>query len=186
MTTSDVPRPTAAPAGPSARAPDAPPSAQGGVPTPVDILLVCSSGGHLLQLMALRDAWGELTRAWVTDDTPDTRSVLGGEDVTFAHGPTSRNLKTMMKNAFLAWGVIRTRRPAVILTTGAAIAVPFAWVARMCGVCVVYVESVTRITRPSLSARMVAPVVSRLYVQWPDLVGSVRRARYCGSVFSDP
>ena len=186
MTTSDVPRPTVAPVRPSERAPDAPASAQDGAPTPVDILLVCSSGGHLLQLMALREAWDEHTRAWVTDDTPDTRSVLGGEEVTFAHGPTSRNLKTMVKNALLAWRVIRTRRPAVILTSGAAIAVPFAWVGRVCGVSVVYVESVTRIARPSLSARMVAPVVSRLYVQWPDLVKSFRRARYCGSVFSDP
>jgi UDP-N-acetylglucosamine:LPS N-acetylglucosamine transferase len=136
--------------------------------------------------MALGPAWERLSRAWVTDDTPDTRSILEDERVLFAYGPTARNVTSMLRNAVLAGRVLRELRPAAVLTTGAAIAVPFAWVARALRIPVVYVESVTRVTKPSLSARMVAPVVSRLYVQWPELVGSLLRAHYRGSVFSDP
>jgi beta-1,4-N-acetylglucosaminyltransferase len=152
---------------------------------PVDVLLVCSSGGHLLQLLALREAWQDFSHAWVTDDTPDTRSALDGERVLFAYGPTCRNVTTMLRNARLARRVMRRLRPAVVLTTGAAIAVPFSWVARASGVSVVYVESVTRVYRPSLTARMVAPIASRLYVQWPELVPALPRALHVGSVFSD-
>ena len=73
-------------------------------------------------------------------------------------------------------------RPAVVVTTGAATAVPFAWMGRLCGAKVVYIESVTRIHEPSLSCRLVAPVAERVYVQWPELQAAVRRGRYVGSV----
>ncbi|MGH3061637.1 MAG: hypothetical protein ACRDNA_09545, partial [Gaiellaceae bacterium] len=51
-----------------------------------DVLLVCSTGGHLLQLLALRGAWGEFSRVWVTFDKSDARSLLAEEHVVYAHG----------------------------------------------------------------------------------------------------
>ena len=47
---------------------------------------------------------------------------------------------------------------------------PFAWIGRLFGARVVYVESVTRIDSPSLSCRLIRPVASRTYVQWPELL----------------
>ena len=132
-----------------------------------DVLLVCSTGGHLLQLLALRGAWGEFSRVWVTFDKSDARSLLAEERVVFAHGPTNRAV-----------------RPRVVLTTGAGVAVPFAWIGRLLGARVVYVESLTRIERPSLSCRLIAPVASRIYAQWPELPEAVPKARYLGSVVS--
>lgn len=150
---------------------------------PADVLLVCSSGGHLMQLAALRPAWGDFSRAWVTFDKSDARSLLRGERVIFAHGPTNRSIPNLLRNLRLAVSVIRRARPRVILTTGAGVAVPFAWVGRLSGARVVYVESFTRIEGPSLSCRMIAPVADRLYVQWPDLLGRLRRSRHVGNVF---
>jgi len=43
------------------------------------LLLVCSSGGHLLQLHELRAAWEPFPRAWVTFDKSDARSLLRDE-----------------------------------------------------------------------------------------------------------
>jgi hypothetical protein len=63
------------------------------------------------------------------------------------------------------------------------VAVPFALVARLLGVRVVYVETLTRIDTPSLSYRLSRPFVSRTYVQWPELTRSVPAARFCGTVF---
>jgi beta-1,4-N-acetylglucosaminyltransferase len=149
----------------------------------VDLLLVCSSGGHLLQLCALREAWEGLDRAWVSFDKSDVRSLLAGERVVHAHGPTNRSLGNLLRNGALAIRLVRELRPRAVLTTGAGVAVPFAWVARLYGARVVYVESMTRIEGPSLSMRLIAPVASRLYVQWPELAPRVRRARFAGRVF---
>jgi beta-1,4-N-acetylglucosaminyltransferase len=144
------------------------------------LLLVCSSGGHLLQLVALREAWGDLPRTWVTFDKPDARSLLSGEDVRYAFGPTNRSLRAFARNLLLAARLLRRLRPAAMVTTGAGVAVPFAWLARLRRIPIVYVESLTRITELSLSGRMIAPVASRLYVQWPELAEAEPRARYAG------
>jgi beta-1,4-N-acetylglucosaminyltransferase len=152
---------------------------------PVDVLLVCSPGGHALQLSLLRDAWAGYRTAWVTLEAEDTRTLLERETVVYAHGPTTRNLPNLVRNLGLAWKLLRRARPRVIVTTGAGIAVPFAWIGRLLGARVVYIESFTRIESASLSGRMIAPVTDRLYVQWPELAQSLRRARYVGTVVGD-
>jgi UDP-N-acetylglucosamine:LPS N-acetylglucosamine transferase len=147
------------------------------------ILLVCSTGGHLLQLVALSEATVGYSRAWVTFDKSDARSLLAGERVYWAFGPTNRNIPNLLRNIGLAVRLLRRVRPRVIMTTGAGVAVPFAWVGRLLGSRVVYVESLTRIEGPSLSCRMIAPVAERLYAQWPELTKAVPRARHVGSIF---
>jgi beta-1,4-N-acetylglucosaminyltransferase len=148
----------------------------------VDVLLVCSTGGHLLQLAALRPAWANRSSAWVTFDKSDANSILADERVLFAYGPTNRNVPNLVRNLALAWRLIRRLRPRVIISTGAGVAVPFAWVGRLHGAKVVYVESFTRIDRPSLTYRLLAPVTSVAYAQWPELAQRVR-ARYAGNLF---
>jgi beta-1,4-N-acetylglucosaminyltransferase len=150
------------------------------------LLIVCSSGGHLLQMLELRDAWSGFERVWVTFDKSDARSLLREERVVHAYGPTNRNLPNLVRNLGLAARILRRERPSAILTTGAGVAVPFAWLGRLLGVPTVYVESLTRIDELSLSARMIAPVASRLYAQWPELAQpSAGRIHYAGNLFAD-
>lgn len=149
-----------------------------------DLLLVCSTGGHLVQLVALRDSWQRFTRAWATFDKSDARSLLADERVYYAHGPTNRSIKNLLRNLLTAWRVVGEVRPRVVLTTGAGVAVPFAWVARLRGAKVVYVESLARIEAPSLTYRLVAPIATRRYVQWPELAEALPGARFAGNVFS--
>jgi beta-1,4-N-acetylglucosaminyltransferase len=149
----------------------------------VDVLLVCSAGGHLLQLHALRDAWQDLSSTWVTLEREDSRSLLHDERVIFAHGPTTRNVPNLLRNLRLAFGLIFRLRPGTIVTTGAGVAVPFAWLGRLFGARVVYIESLTRVDAPSLSCRMIRPVASAVFVQWAELAPKVHGSRYVGSVY---
>jgi UDP-N-acetylglucosamine:LPS N-acetylglucosamine transferase len=148
----------------------------------VELLLVCTTGGHLLQLLALRPVWEPRRRLWVTHDKSDAASLLLEERVVHAHSPTTRNIPNLLRNLVLAWRVISRERPRMVLTTGAGVAVPFAWLARLRGARVVYVESITRTEALSLSARLVAPIADHLYVQWPELVDAHPRASYHGNL----
>ena len=152
-----------------------------------DVLLVCTGGGHMLQLASLRDAWEGYEHAWVvaSPEGSDVDSLLAGERVHRAYAPAARSLKNLVRNLLLARSLLRTLRPRVVLTTGAAVAVPFAWAARLRGIPVVYVESLARAERPSLSCRLIAPVANRVYVQWPELLSALPRARYVGTVFGE-
>lgn len=149
--------------------------------TPTDVLLIADPGGHLYELAALNNVWSQFSHAWVTVDGADV-SVLTGERVFYARGPTRRNVKNFVRNAFVAVRLIRRLRPRVIVATGAGLAVPFLWVGRLLGVRVLFLECSGRVDL-SLSGRLVAPIVHRLYVQWPEAVPLARRAVYLGSVF---
>jgi UDP-N-acetylglucosamine:LPS N-acetylglucosamine transferase len=140
----------------------------------------------LLQLRLLEDVWRERSHVWVTHRRDDAVSLLATEQVVFAHGPTTRNFVNLLRNLRLAWRVVGRVRPRVLLTTGAGIAVPFAWVAWFRGSKVVYVESLTRIAEPSLSCLLIRPVASRTYVQWPELAARLRKTRYVGNVLGGP
>jgi len=148
------------------------------------VLLVASSGGHLLQLLTLREAWQGLPTVWVSNDKEDARSLLAGENAHFLPGPYSRNIRSLLANLRLAVRVVVRERPSVVLSTGADIAVPFAWVGRLVGARVVYVESFTRIKTVSLSCRLIRPVAHRVYVQWPELLSELPKARFVGAVAS--
>lgn len=147
------------------------------------VLLVASSGGHLLQLVQLKDEWPRANRAWVTFRRPDALSLLEGEQVYFAHHPTNRSVLNLIRNSFVALRVIRSFRPDAIVSTGAGVAVPFSYVGRLLGCRIIFIESFARIKGPSLTALLTYPVAHRFFVQWPDLARRFARAEYVGSVF---
>ncbi len=150
------------------------------------VLLVASSGGHLLELLELADGFERRDRLWVTFDKPDARSLLRGERVVHAHHPTNRNLRNLARNLVLAVRLLVRLRPEAIVTTGAGVAVPFCFVGRALGARVVYVESLARASDLSLTGRIVRPVTTTFFVQWPELAERHRAAVYSGSIFDDP
>ena len=142
---------------------------------------MCSPGGHLLQMRALGPAWRDHDTTWVTLPGVDVERLLEGQDVVLADGPTNRSLRKLLTNLILAWKVVRKNRPQAILSTGAALAVPFFLVGKLHGAKLVYVESLTRTQSLSLTGRLVYPIVDAFFVQWPTAT-RMRRARYLGSL----
>lgn len=130
-----------------------------------DLLLVCSAGGHLTQLAAMRPWWGRHHRRWVTADLPDARARLEGENVTWAHFPTTRNAKNLVRNFVVAARVLRQRRPDVIVSTGAAVAVPFFLLGKLLGVPTVYVEVIDRLDSGTVTGRICSKLTSHFLVQ---------------------
>ena len=89
----------------------------------MNICLVCSSGGHLMELYRLKAAWEEHDRFWVSFSGCDTDIMLKDECVVPAYYPTNRNVLNLFRNARVAWRVLRRRRPDMIISTGAGIAI---------------------------------------------------------------
>lgn len=148
---------------------------------PQRVLLVANAGGHLLQLLAIEGAFAEFDRVWVTLASADSHSLLNDERVVFAYGPTTRNLPNLLRNMVLALRTIRGVDPGVIVSTGAALSVPFFIVGRLSRKRLIYVESFTRVRRLSLSGRLVYLLADAFFIQWPRTTAP-RRALYAGSV----
>ena len=122
-------------------------------------------------------------RFWVTFDKEDANSKLAGERVYHCFFPTNRNVRNTIRNTFLALRILRKERPDLILSSGAAIAVPFFIVGKLMGAKTVYIEVFDRVGAPTLTGRLVRRFTDLFVVQWPEL-GSVYPGFVClGSIF---
>jgi UDP-N-acetylglucosamine:LPS N-acetylglucosamine transferase len=144
------------------------------------IALVGSSGGHLAHLLVLRPWWSEHDRLWVTFDTPDAVEALAGERTYWCHHPTNRNVPNLVRNTLLAVRILFRERPALIVSTGAAVAVPFFYLGRLFGARTMYIEVVDRVDTATLTGRLVAPAANEILVQWPEQLALYERARLVG------
>jgi hypothetical protein len=129
------------------------------------IVFACSAGGHLAQLLQLSSWYQPHERTWVTFELPDAVSLLAGEDVEWAYHPTTRNIPNLFRNTWLAWRVLRRTRPDVVVSSGAAIAVPFFWIGKLLRTKTVYVEVIDRIDTRTMTARLCSPVTDLVVAQ---------------------
>jgi Oligosaccharide biosynthesis protein Alg14 like len=161
--------------------PPVPPASTDQVRTRPRVMLVASNGGHLAQLVGLRAWWTARERVWVSFDLPDARSKLAGEEVIWAHWPTTRNIANLIRNLGLAMRVVRKDRPDVMVSTGAGVALPFFLVARMLRIPTVYIEVYDRVNSRTLSGRLCRPLSTKFLVQWPE-----QELLYAGSTMVGP
>lgn len=146
------------------------------------LCLVASSGGHLMELFSVREAWDGHDCFWVSFATEDAQSLLESEEVHWAYYPTNRNLVNLVRNGWLAWRILRHRRPDVIISTGAGVGVPFIWIGSLLGIPTIFIESLTFTDKRSLSGKLVYGCVDHYYVQWPELSEKFPKAIYKGQV----
>ena len=85
------------------------------------------------------------------------------------HFPTNRNLKNLVKNTFLAIKVLKKEKPDVIISSGAAVAVPFFYIGKLFGAKTVYIEVFDRIDKPTVTGKLVYPVTDKFIVQWEEM-----------------
>jgi beta-1,4-N-acetylglucosaminyltransferase len=146
------------------------------------LAVIASSGGHLTQLLVLQEFWTRYSRFWVTFDTLDATTALKTERAYWAHHPTNRNLWNLLRNTVLALKVLASERPTHVISTGAAVAIPFFWLGRLLGARTIYLEVFDRIDTPTLTGRIVAPVTDHFLVQWPEQLSLYKGAELVGPV----
>ena len=147
------------------------------------VCLVGSSGGHLTHLYMLKPFWQDKERFWVTFNKEDANSILEGEQVYHCYYPTNRSLKALLINTRLAWKVLRKERPDVIVSSGAAVAVPFFYLGKLFGMKTIYIEVFDRIDKPTMTGKRVYPVTDRFIVQWEEMKQVYKKAINLGSIF---
>lgn len=147
------------------------------------VCLVGSSGGHLTHLHMLKPFWENEERFWVTFDKSDARSILKNEKMYPCYFPTNRNIKNTIKNTVLAYKLLRKERPDIIISSGAAVAVPFFYLGKIFGCKTVYIEVFDRIDAPTLTGKIVYPVTDKFIVQWEDMKKIYPKAINLGGIF---
>ena len=147
------------------------------------VCLVGSSGGHLTHLYMLKPFWQNKDRFWVTFNKEDANSLQEGEKKYNCYFPTNRNIRNLINNTFLAWKILKKEKPDLIISSGAAVAVPFFYLGKLFGSKTIYIEVYDRVERPTLTGKLVYPVTDRFIVQWKELKKVYPKSIYLGSLF---
>ncbi|HGF7570594.1 TPA: PssD/Cps14F family polysaccharide biosynthesis glycosyltransferase [Enterococcus faecium] len=147
------------------------------------ICLVGSSGGHLTHLYLLKNLWEKEERFWVTFDKEDSRSMLKDERFFPCYYPTNRNIINLIRNSFLAIRILLKEKPDLIISSGAAVAVPFFYLGKLIGAKTIYIEVFDRIDTPTLTGKLVYPVTDKFIVQWDEMKKVYPKAINLGGIF---
>lgn len=119
----------------------------------------------------------------MTFDKEDAKSLLSGEQVYPCYYPTNRNIRNLIRNTIVAIKVLKKENPDLLISSGAAVAVPFFYIAKLMGKKLIYIEVFDRIDKPTMTGRMVYPIVDRFIVQWDEMKAVYPKAANLGSIF---
>lgn len=130
------------------------------------VCIVSSCGGHLTEALFLKPAYERYEFFYVLNDRAVLSPDMQGKTFFITH--SERDWKLFF-NLWEALRILRKERPDVILSTGAGPAVPFALIGRLLGIYVVYVETITSVSVPSLTGKIMYRLANIFYYQWETL-----------------
>lgn len=129
------------------------------------LLLCASTGGHLWQLERIARSFSVSDDSlWVTFDSPQSRSLLAGRRVLHVPYISPRDFRGVLKAAVAIERALRNEPFDGVVSTGAGIALSTIVPTGRRRMRRLYIESVSRVTGPSLSGRLVH--ATRLYETW--------------------
>lgn len=138
-------------------------------PQKLRVLMVSSCGGHWIQMNRLKPAFAgeELFFA----STESAYSQFNPEHPFFYIPEASRTSSPwrILHQAYAVWRVLRSVRPDIIVTTGAAAGFFAVYIGRKLGIKTVWVDSIANVDEVSLSGNKAAKHADLFITQWEYL-----------------
>ena len=146
--------------------------------------IVSSSGGHLSHMMLLKPFWEKYKRFFVTFEKEDAISQLQNEKMYGCYFPTNRNFKNLFKNFVKAFKILKNEKPDLIISSGAAISIPFFILGKIFFKCkCVYIEVFDRIDKGTISGKVCCKFADAFIVQWPEQLKVYKKGINLGSIY---
>jgi len=147
------------------------------------IAIACSTGGHMVQVRQLAPVYEKHEHFYFTFSGPVAEELGKSATVRAIPNVVRYNPLSWIVGAVLSFYIVVVEKPDVVITTGAGIVVFFCVFAKLLGAKLIFIESMARVERPTLTARMLYPFANLFFVQWPNLLKFFPKARYVGRLF---
>lgn len=144
------------------------------------ICIVSSCGGHLTEVRALKPIYECYDHFYVVNDRILLPKDMENKTTFIRH---SERDWLFFVNLWEAWVILRREKPKLMLSTGAGPIVPFALAGKLLRVPVVFIETAARVTKPSLTGRIMYYLADRFFYQWKSLEPYFPKATYGGLLF---
>lgn len=148
------------------------------------ICIVASAGGHLAELQSLLPVISKYDYFYVTFYMKHVTTNLSAR-AYYVINPDIRNprlgIPAFILNLFQSIFILLKEKPDVIITSGATVAFTFCYLAKLLfRAKIIFIETMSRITSPSLIGRLLYPIADVFIVQWKSLLKFYPKAIYGG------
>ncbi len=153
------------------------------------VMFISSMGGHLNELLQLKELFDEVDYRIVTEKTKTTEylaETYPGKVDYLAYG-TKHHLFSYL--FIFAFNILKSLvlflkfRPKCVITTGTHTAVPMCYIARLFGAKVVWIETFANAESKTVAGRLVYPIANLFIVQWEKMLELYPKAVYGGWIF---
>ena len=144
------------------------------------ILAIASGGGHWEQLMLIKDGFSASELVYANTIT-GLAEKSGVSPCYIVRDCNRDHLWDNVVSARDVWRILRTEKPDIIISTGAAPGLIALFLGKLTGRKTIWIDSVANSEKLSLSGRLAGYFVDLWLTQWEHL-SSDRGPRYWGSV----
>ncbi len=145
------------------------------------ICMPVSPGGHLTQALALAEKLKKKDTEifFVTSNLGKFRTSDLKWEFKHVINP-SRNLLKFIILTFQALSICIKKNPDAIISTGSNIPIPFFILGKLFGKKLIYIESISRVSKPSLSGKILYKISDLFFVQWKEMQKFYPNSIYAG------
>ena len=147
------------------------------------VIFVASSGGHLSEILKLKELFNEYEYLLVTEKTHITSKLDEEYNMEYLkYGPNRNKIKYMgsvLYNTFKCIKILKFN-PKTVISTGAQVGGIMCFFAKLLSKRVIYIESLAKVKTLSTTGKMVYPFANKFYVQWESLEKKYKKAEYLG------
>ena len=141
------------------------------------LCLVSACGGHLTELRKLKPVYEKYSFFHVINNPIVQPFDMQTKNYTITL--CERDWRAGI-NFWEAFRILLREKPDCIVSTGAWPAIPFAIVGRFLGIPNIYIETMARVTLPSLTGRFMYYLANRFLYPWRQLAHFFPNGEHCG------
>ncbi len=152
------------------------------------VLFISSSGGHLSELLQLRETMDKHDSYIITEKVKSTLGLVKEFKNKVFYLPFSTRFQLSYIYIF-PYNILRSFylffkiRPDYVVSTGSHTAVAMCYIAKLFRKKVIYIETFANINTKSLAGKIVYPISDVFIVQWESMLKLYPKAIYGGWIY---
>lgn len=153
------------------------------------VLFIASTGGHLNELMQLKDMFNYYDYHIVTEKTNSNKYLKKeyGKKINYLIYGTKHHMLTypfkLLINCFISLFIYLRFRPDYIITTGTHTAGPMCLIGKIFGSRVIYIETFANMVTKTATGKLLYPVADKFIVQWKSMKKLYPESDFGGWIF---
>jgi beta-1,4-N-acetylglucosaminyltransferase len=153
------------------------------------VIFIASTGGHLNELLQLKEIFDDYDYQIITEGGPSTAHLIDKYPHRVHYllfGSKEHLLSYVFKfliNCFISLIYVIRFRPQYIVSTGTHTAVPFCYLGKLFRSKIIYIETFANVYHGNLAGKLIYPIVDEYLIQWEELKAIYPKAKYKGRIY---